>query len=148
MKTYFPALLALIFLSACTKNLKEPIKVEKIAPYTFNAVGYAPIDIQPGSRSEVKILNAIKASKIDAYKEMAEQIYGVLLTSKSSVLEATLQDDKIRAEVRGLVKGAKVIKSYHEGDLYITELELNMATLPHLRAATFSEEEISESIYY
>ena len=154
MKYYLSALLALSLLSACsTPDEDSRFQSQVISDYTFNAIGYAPIEVQTGDSFEVKMLNAIKASKLEAYKEMAEQIYGVLLTAENSVEGAALTDDKIRAQVKGLVKGARVLKSYHEGDFYITELGLDMETLPLLNSATFDEQGVSilrvkEAVYY
>lgn len=153
MKYYLPILFALFFLSACSNSQPhQKDKPKTITPYTFNSVGYAPIEIQSGGSFEVKMLNAIKASKLEAYKEMAEQIYGVLLTARNSVEGASLKDDRIKAQVKGLVKGARVLKSYHEGDLYITELELDMQSLTFLNDATFNDgsslQKVQDSVYY
>lgn len=145
MKHYLPALLAIFLLSGCqaitnsgrTKSRVptkvEPVKVEQKSSYIFNAVGYAPIDAQSGANFDIKMLHAIKASKLEAYKEMAEQIHGVLLNADNSVEGATLSDDKIKSQVKGLVRGARVLRSYHKAGLYITELELDMKTLPILK---------------
>ena len=154
MKSYLPALLALSLLSACSNSSDEiPAKVEQNYQYIFTSVGYAPIEAQPGDSFDQKILNAIKASKLEAYKEMAEQIYGVLITAGDNTEGAILMDDKVESQVNGLVRGAHVLKSYHEGDVYITELELDMKTLPFLKAAEFNPQggrviKVEEAVYY
>lgn len=121
--------------------------------YTFTSVGYAPIAAQTGDTFNLQMLNAIKASKLEAYKELAEQIYGVLLTAENNVKGARIKGDVIDSQVKGLVRGARVLRSYHEGDVYITELELNMQTLPFLKDVTFNEENMSviqvkKQVYY
>lgn len=154
MKYCIPALLALSLLSACSSSSDEVItQAEPNYHYVFTSVGYAPIEAQKGASFDLKILNAIKASKLEAYREMAEQVYGVLVTSDNSVEGSVLQNDKIKAEVKGLVRGARVLKSYHENDVYITELELDMTTLPFLKVAAFNERggsviRVDESVYY
>jgi len=155
MKSYLPVLFALSFLSACSTSMDpiEPEPPQINTQYQFTSIGYAPIEIQSGGSFDMKILNAIKASKLEAYKEMAEQIYGVLLSAKNNVEGAELKDDKIKTQVRGLVKGARVLKSYHEGDMYITELVLDMQTLPFLKSATFNDQgaslkKVQQSVYY
>jgi len=100
----------------------------------LTAVGYAPIASQKGKTLNHKILNAIKASKIEAYKELAEQIYGVLLTADNTMTDGHLQNDTIKSRVSsGLIRGAAVTKSYHQGAFYITELELKMTVLPAIK---------------
>ena len=154
MKHYLSAFFAISLLSACATLEKNPV-VQTVIPkeHTFTSVGYAPIEAQSGDSKDIKMLNAIKASKIEAYKEMAEQIYGVLLSADNSVKGSYLIDDKIKSRVKGLVKGATVLRSYHEGGLYITELELNMETLNLLNNTTFKKQggearQIPRSVYY
>lgn len=152
MKSYLSALLLLSLLSACTYPIEKTDPESNIL-HTFHSVGAAPIEGQSGDTFDVKMLRAIKASKIEAYKEMAEQIYGVLLTAENSVEGAYLGDDRIKMRVKGLVKGARVLKSYNEGDLYITELELKMESLPFLTNTQYNQQgdsvmKVEQGIYY
>jgi hypothetical protein len=133
-------IVSILLLSACSIFNNDE---HKTAEYEFIAIGYATITAQVGASQDIKMLNAIKASKLEAYKELAEQVYGVMLTSENSVQEYQLQADGLKTKVKGLVRGAKVIRSYHEADIYITELGLNMKTLPYLKDAEF--EEVAES---
>ncbi|MDA7746100.1 flagellar biosynthesis protein FlgP [Psychromonas sp.] len=145
-----PMLPILLLLSACSSSVPEA----NVTPlnYEFFAVGYAAIAAQQGESADVKMLNAIKASKLEAYKELAEQVYGVMLTSESNVHQYQLQDDTLKVGVSGLVRGAKVLRTYHEGDLYITELGLNTNTLPFLKQAEFADNEsvinVPSQVYY
>lgn len=144
-------LIALSMLSACSMNGGAD---QKAAEYEFIAIGYATMDAQIGDTDDIKMLNAIKASKLEAYKELAEQVYGVMLISENSVKEYQLQADGLSTKVKGLVRGAKVIRSYHEADLYITELGLNMKTLPYLKDAEFIDVQgdnvikVQSQVYY
>ncbi|MCP4323030.1 MAG: flagellar biosynthesis protein FlgP [Psychromonas sp.] len=154
MKLYLSVLFALSLLSACSHSIDEgPAKVEQNYQYTFTSVGYASIEAQSGESFDQKILKAIKASKLEAYKEMAEQIYGVLITAVDSAESSVLLGDRVESQVKGLVRGARVLKSYHEGGIYITELELDMQTLPFLRGAEFTQQggkviKVEEAVYY
>ncbi|TEW46024.1 hypothetical protein [Psychromonas algicola] len=151
-------LLGLFILSGCSQRLmqKTQEKAEEKAIskeyHEFVAVGYAAVAAQKGDSDDIKMLNAIKASKIDAYKELAEQVYGVMLTSENSVERHQLQDEVLEVKVVGLVRGAKVLRTYHEGDLYITELGLKLKTLPNTDYADFSSTEtgihVQPQIYY
>ncbi|MCG6199762.1 LPP20 family lipoprotein [Psychromonas antarctica] len=143
-------------LFSCAKSndqIKQHDSAMERYQYTFTSVGYAPIAAQKGATFDVQMLNAIKASKLEAYKELAEQIYGVLLNAENSVTNASLQSDQIESRVQGLVRGARVLKSYHRGDIYITELELNMRSLFFIQAPEFNEKEmqviqVEKQIYY
>lgn len=153
---YFTLILsATIFLFSCAKPSHDNSQTvaEQNNQYHFISVGYAPIASQKGDSFDLKMLNAIKASKLEAYKELAEQIYGVLLNAENNVSDSRLQDDQIKSNVKGLVRGARVVKSYHEGDVYITELELNMQSLSFLQAPEFNRNsraliEVEKPVYY
>ena len=98
--------------------------------YILTSVGYATIASQKGNSLDLKILNAMKASKIESYKELTEQVHGVLVSAENKVQNSRLESDTIKSRVRGLVRGARVVRTYHEGDVYITELELDMNSSP------------------
>lgn len=139
----------LLMLSGCVVH-KEPVK--EIDEYEFVSVGYATMSAQMGATDDIKMLNAIKASKLEAYKELAEQVYGVMLSSENSVQDYQLQSGRLKTKVKGLVRGAKVIRTYHESDLYITELGLNMTILPFVKKAEFANPDdvikVQSQVYY
>lgn len=138
--------------TAAHKEVEVGVEVVLDEYHEFVSVGYSVVSAQKGDSDDIKMLNAIKASKIDAYKELAEQVYGVMLTSENSVDKHQLQDEKLDVKVVGLVRGAKVLRTYHEGDLYITELGLKMKTLPNTDYADLSSTEtgihVQPQIYY
>jgi hypothetical protein len=156
----FTFLILLFSLSGCSSHLmqKKPLTTTDTLEnrssddHEFVAVGYAAIATQKGDSDDVKMLNAIKASKLDAYKELAEQIYGVMLTSENTIEQHQLQDEVLEVKVTGLVRGAKVLRTYHEGNLYITELALKMKTLPGTDFVDFSSSNdvihVQPSVYY
>lgn len=159
MNNFFPSFIfascTSLLLFSCAQPQIEEREVTEVVQnykYTFISVGYAPISSQQGDNFDLQLLNAIKASKLEAYKELAEQIYGVLIKAENSVRNAHLKEDQIEAHVKGVVRGARVLKSYHRGDVYITELELNMQRLPFLRASEFNQNTsvivVEPQIYY
>ena len=121
-------LLMVILVSGCSVNRDRHIQWEAEAPADFptlTAVGYASLAKQPGRTKSDKVLAAIQASKVDAYRELAEQIYGQKVDAVSNTHEWKLEHDEVRTSVSGVVRGAKVVKSYLSGDFYVTELELD-----------------------
>lgn len=91
----------------------------------LHATGYASISRQSGTQAEREI-KAMRASKLDAYRELTEQVNGIYIKSRSQVAQSTKEiSDSIKTEVDGYVHGARVIRQYPVGDVYTTELELD-----------------------
>lgn len=101
---------------------------EPYTPSTFpvlSAIGYAPIDTQPSESHTEKVLMAMESSKILAYRELAEQVYGLQLDSNTKVKDWLVNVNVTSTKVGGLIKGARVVKSYPVDEFYVTELELD-----------------------
>lgn len=96
----------------------------------FHATGYAPITSQPGNTKTEQVLHAIKASKLEAYRELTAQVHGHQIQGQTRLSELMVTDSSLNASVEGLIRGAKVIKSYPVSDeIYATELELDYKNL-------------------
>lgn len=75
----------------------------------------------PGQRR----LMAIRSSKLDAYRALAEQLYGIKIDSNTSVSTLTAKNDSFRARVNAVVKGARVVSVTPMADRnYETVLEV------------------------
>lgn len=61
-------------------------------------------------------LMAERAAKLDAYRNLLEQAYGVNISSKSTVRNFALQNDVIRSRVEAYIRGAKIIDTRHLDD--------------------------------
>lgn len=123
------SLSAVLFLAGCGTLFDKHVVWEYEQPENFpviKAVGYAPISSQPGDNMDMKNLMAMRASKLDAYRELAEQVYGQQIQSRSEMNNMIASNDKLRSRVDGVIRGARVIKSYPVGDNYATEVELDM----------------------
>jgi len=59
----------------------------------------------PGQRR----LMAIRASKLDAYRSLAEQIYGIKIDSNTTVSAMMAKNDSFRARVNAVVRGARIV---------------------------------------
>ncbi len=91
----------------------------------LRAQGYASISSQRGPSESQKQIQAMKASKIEAYRELAEQLYGMRIRSTTSIRDSAQGSDRVSASVDALVQGARVIRQYPLHDSYVTELELD-----------------------
>lgn len=133
MRIVFGLMMALL-LTACSGNrVVNYDQGEKPDDFpVLKAVGYAVIDIQPGPSQSEKMLQAIRASKMDAYRELAEQLNGQQVRGQSSYKDLTQTSNSLDVSVAGMVRGARVVATYPRGNTYATELELDTRNLYHL----------------
>lgn len=95
---------------------------------TLTAIGYGATTTYNNYTPGQKRLMAMRASKLDAYRALVEQVYGVRITSNSTVAGLAAQHDSFRAYVDAYVRGAKVltVTPMSEGNYEtVLELELN-----------------------
>lgn len=96
-------------------------------PNWVSATGYAPISLQPGQTEQQKMLMAMRASKLRAYQELAGIIHGQYLFGTTRVDDMVVQNDSFKTAVAGIVRGARVVKSYPvQDDTYATVLEVDL----------------------
>lgn len=146
------AISAIMVLASCTSMYDKHVQWQPVKPESFpvlTAIGYAPISLQKSDHKTQKMLMAINASKIAAYAELAEQVYGQQIDEKTTVANMLLENQQMNASVRGIIRGAKVVKSYPIGDdTYATELSLDFKQVYDLYIATEQRKEIKEVKYY
>ncbi|WP_428752398.1 MULTISPECIES: LPP20 family lipoprotein [Vibrio] len=99
----------------------------------LTAVGYASISEQSGRTEEEKQVRAMRASKIDAYRELAEQVYGLRVSARADLQDQKLGVESTTGAVDGVIRGAEVVRSYKVGDSYVTELLLDIEKMDRLR---------------
>ncbi|MBA4374225.1 MAG: hypothetical protein C0402_15345 [Thermodesulfovibrio sp.] len=81
------------------------------------------------SRAE-KALMGKRAAKIDALRNLLEQVYGVTVKSKTTVRDFVTQSDDMKARVSAFVRGARVVSERPLGDgSYEVEVEIEMDPL-------------------
>ncbi|WP_371742344.1 LPP20 family lipoprotein [Aestuariibacter sp. A3R04] len=141
-----------ILLSGCSSFIDKQVEWEVVEPESYpvlTAVGYAPIAKQRGNNDSEKSLMAMRASKLDAYRELAEQVYGQRLEGNQSVASLVMQNSTLKASVEGVIRGAEVIKSYPVGnDTYVTELTLDMRKVYDIYLTTAKPKRIKKVTYY
>ncbi|MDN3700025.1 flagellar assembly lipoprotein FlgP [Vibrio artabrorum] len=98
------------------------------------AVGYASISEQKGRTDEEKRIRAMRASKVDAYRELAEQVYGMRVSGRAELEDQRLGIERTSGAVDGVIRGAEVVRSYPVGDSYVTELQLDIRKMNQLRS--------------
>lgn len=94
--------------------VKEVHYVEKTKPkkselLKITGIGYGAESTYQAYTAGQRRLMAIRSSKLDAYRSLAEQIYGIKIDSNTSVATLTAKNDSFRARVNAVVRGARLV---------------------------------------
>jgi hypothetical protein len=143
------SLLSLVALAGCdTISLNVPTSAQPQAVTTASmitplvekretlvATGYAVISVQNHKNPAQQRLLAIRASKLDAYRSLTEQVYGQQLDATTTVADMTVMSDTFRAKVEGVIYGAVLVSIAPVGeDTYETTLSLDQHVVRDLRS--------------
>ena len=142
---------ALFLTSACSLVYDKHVQWQTVKPETFPvlyATGFAPISLQKSKHKTQRMLMAIKASKIAAYAELAEQVYGQQVSGKVTMADLLIEDQQLIASVQGIIRGAKVVKSYPVGDIYTTELLLDFEDVYNIYQVNQNRKEIKDVTHF
>ncbi len=140
-----------LFVSSCSMVYDKHVQWEAAKPDSFpvlQAIGQAPISLQKSKHKTQRMLMAINASKLAAYAELAEQVYGQQIDGKTSMSNLLMNDQQLDASIKGIIRGAKVVKSYPVGDTYTTELSLDFKDVYDIYAASTRSKRIKDTQYY
>lgn len=138
------ALTGFLFLTGCATNQPDTMfgfyqvaPAAKAAPQPqpqplptvrLIAVGYGATSSFEGYTPGQRRLMAMRASKLDAYRALAEQIYGVRVVGNSTVATLAAQNDGFRVYVNAFVRGSRVVSVTPMADgNYETELEIDVS---------------------
>jgi outer membrane protein FlgP len=140
-----------LLLGGCAPFYNRHVEYADVKPESFpllRAVGYAPINAQLGNDQQRKMLQAMKASKLDAYRELTEMVYGQKIDATTQLHDMVLADESLSASVKGVISGARVVKTYALDDVYVTELELDFEQVYYLYQNTRPRQTIKSVRYY
>ena len=100
----------------------------------YEATGYAVIAIQNHDDPAQQRLMAIRASKMDAYRALVEQVYGQHIDSTTTIGDLAMDSDVFRARLQGVIYGAKLVSIKTVGDdTYAVTLSLSSRVVNDLR---------------
>lgn len=124
-------LLVLAALAGCSSmyspvaSSSESASQQAILPPKVTAIGYGALPTQEGFSLEQRRILAIRASKLDAYRALAETVAGLKITGSSTVSAVTMTNDSFRVYVEAYLRGARVLTvTPLPGGSYETVLEL------------------------
>ena len=85
---------------------------------------------EPGMTAAEKSLLAKRAGKLDALRNLAEQVNGVRISGETLVRDFVTRSDDIRSRVFSYIQGARVISEYQLADgSYEVEVEIDLEPL-------------------
>ena len=133
----------LVMTTGCAVNMQDynAALVQSVLDRNNNiiATGYAVISVQKADTPAQQRILSIKASKLDAYKVLMEQVYGQYLDANTTVSEMIVQSDTFRAKVQGVIYGAKLVSITPVGDdTYETTLSLSNSVVDDLRTVSYT----------
>ena len=97
-------------------------------PTKLTALGHGNPGIYSQYTPGQQKLMAMRAAQLDAYRSLAEQVYGFRVTGNTTVSAFATQDDTIRSQVDAFIRGARVVSttSIADGNFEVmVELELS-----------------------
>lgn len=92
---------AMVATQAVVAPIKERVRI--------SAVGYGTESVFEAYTTGQRRLMAIRASKLDAFRALAEEINGVRIEGNTTIGAMAVKNDSFRARVNALVRGARVI---------------------------------------
>ena len=140
----FVLVLSMLALMGCKSiNLSMPVTSKDASSMvppvvekreTITATGYAVVTVQNHKNPAQQRLMAIRASKLDAYRNLTEQVYGQQLDASSTVADMVVTNDTFRTKVEGVIYGARLVSITPVGeDTYETTLSLDRDVVQDLR---------------
>lgn len=101
--------------------------------------GFSQVGGQPGHSVNEKRLMAIKAARLEALRDLTEQIHGIRISADSLLRDAVLRNDTLAAHVEGTLRGARTVAIEPRGeDGYAVTLELDADTVAYVLRAVGS----------
>jgi len=101
-----------------------------LEPITVRVSGFGTYEDASRDRSNTrKRLLARRASQLDAYRNLAERVYGTVIFGSSTVSDFVLSNDMFRTYVDSYIRGAKMVAvNEHSDGVFETVMELKLET--------------------
>ena len=119
-------------ISGCTTRMSADERVASQEgppgePIVLRVSGYAALSLSADQSTLGDRLLAMRASKLDAYRALAEQLYGTAVFGDSTVDGLHLHSDRFKTLIDTSIRGARVVDVRElQGGGYETVLELQL----------------------
>lgn len=106
-----------------------------VAPH-LTGRGFSQVAGQPGQTLNERRLLAIRAARLEALRDLTEQIHGIRISADSLLRDAVLRNDTLAAHVQGTLRGARTVAVEPRGDDgYAVTMELDADTVAYVLRA-------------
>ena len=121
--------IVILFVTGCVQTTKPAETVHELVihdslrePLIFT--GYGTEDQFSDYPVRQRRLLAIRAAKMDAYRNAAEQVFGVQISGSTAVTDMVIENDHYSGYVEAVLQGAKVLAIKPVGNgIYEAEIE-------------------------
>jgi hypothetical protein len=103
-------------------NTPKPIRSNVITIYA-TGTGVAPANAINAAHAKVM---ARRAAIIDAYRVLAEKMYGIKITAKERVKDFILRNSEVYTYVEGLIRGAVIQSEEYKDGVYYVSMSLKL----------------------
>jgi len=110
-----------------------PVATAQSGVQPLKGMGFAQIAGQPGKTTNEKRLMAIRAARMDALRDLTEQVHGIRINAQTTISQAVVRDDSLSAVVQGTLRGARTLRVTPKGtDSYEVEMVLDRETVAYI----------------
>ncbi len=119
-------LLLTFFLSACQHGASDSsANPDNVLPDKIVAVGYGTISQFKNHPKSQQRLLAMRAARLDAYRNLVEEFYGTRIKGHTSVKDMSIESDSYRSYFDSVIRGISLLSITPKGnDVYEAEVEL------------------------
>lgn len=101
--------------------------------------GFSQVAGQPGGTLNERRLLAMRAARLEALRDLTEQVHGIQISADSTLRDAVMRNDTLAAHVQGSLRGARTLSIEPKGeDGYQVVLELDADTVAYVLRAVRS----------
>lgn len=120
-------------MSATAENARVAAPVVAAAPDLIVGLGFAQIANQPGATTNQKRLLALRAARMEAMRDLTEQVHGLHLNATTTVGQMVVTSDQLTGVVQGTIRGARTVSITPKGtDGYEVKLALDADTVAYI----------------
>lgn len=121
---------------AIDKVAPAPVAMVRKQTPMITGLGFAQIAGQPGKTGNEKRLMAIRAARMDALRDLTEQVHGIRIDAETTIRDAVVQDDRLYAMVEGTIRGARTVRiTPKDPDAYEVVMAIDRDTVGYILRA-------------